>query len=100
MPTSQAENILECGAVAAFEVLAKLPTDYSPTGSTPSISTPAIHWMLTGLSNYKFTLRSRNALPITDTELRLIAALAIIGESSQPKNGYKTPAATGMPSVL
>ncbi len=34
-----------------------------------------------------FTRRSRRALPITDTELRLIAALAIIGESKSPKNG-------------
>lgn len=45
-------------------------------------------------------LRSRNAFAITDTELRLMAALAIIGDSSTPKNGYSTPAATGMPSAL
>src|SRR5262249_13884459 len=30
---------------------------------------------------------SRNELAITDTELKLIAALAIIGESSNPMNG-------------
>lgn len=29
----------------------------------------------------------RSALPTTDTELRLIAAAAMIGESSNPKNG-------------
>ena len=44
--------------------------------------------------------RSRSALAITDTELNVIAALAIIGLSSQPKNGYSTPAAIGTPSTL
>jgi hypothetical protein len=33
------------------------------------------------------TVRSRRALPITVTELRLIAAAAIIGDSSQPSQG-------------
>ena len=37
---------------------------------------------------------------ITDTELKLIAAAAIMGDSSSPKTGYKTPAATGMPTEL
>ena len=32
-------------------------------------------------------LRSRRALLITETELKLIAAAAIIGDSSKPKNG-------------
>jgi hypothetical protein len=32
-------------------------------------------------------LRSRNALLITDTELKLMATAAIIGESSSPKKG-------------
>jgi hypothetical protein len=45
-------------------------------------------------------LRSRNALLITDTELKLIAAAAIIGDSNKPKNGYSTPAAIGTPSEL
>ncbi len=31
--------------------------------------------------------RSRSALPITETELNVIAALASIGLSSQPKTG-------------
>jgi hypothetical protein len=46
------------------------------------------------------SMRSRKALPITETELRLIAAAAIIGERSSPKNGYKAPAAIGMPMAL
>ena len=37
-------------------------------------------------------------MPITDTELNVIAALAIIGLSSNPKNGYSTPAAIGTPT--
>jgi hypothetical protein len=46
------------------------------------------------------TLRSRNALLITETELKLIAALARIGLSSSPNTGYNTPAAIGTPSAL
>jgi hypothetical protein len=41
-----------------------------------------------------------NALVITDTELRLIASAAIIGDRSCPVSGYSTPAAKGMPSAL
>jgi len=36
---------------------------------------------------YKSRCRKRNALAITETELRLIAALAIIGLSSTPETG-------------
>ena len=36
---------------------------------------------------YSETRRRRSALPITDTELRLIAAAAIIGLSSRPNTG-------------
>ena len=49
---------------------------------------------------YSFTRFSLTAFSITDTELKLIAAAAMIGESNKPKNGYSTPAATGMPSTL
>ena len=37
--------------------------------------------------SYRRALRSRNALAITDTELKLIAAPAIIGLSSNPNKG-------------
>jgi hypothetical protein len=50
--------------------------------------------------DHSLTFRSRKALPMTETELRLIAAPAMIGLSSKPKNGYSTPAATGIPSPL
>ena len=50
------------------------------------------------MRRYSAARRSRSALPITDTELKVIAALAIIGLSSSPKNGYSTPAAIGTPS--
>jgi len=52
------------------------------------------------VSNYKLTRRRRNALPITETELKLIAAAAIIGFSKSPINGYSTPAAMGTPKTL
>jgi len=45
-------------------------------------------------------LLSLNEFRITDTELKLMASAAIIGESRMPKNGYKTPAAIGIPRTL
>src|SRR4030095_6929450 len=49
---------------------------------------------------YSFIVRRRSALAITETELKLIAALATIGLRSHPKTGYSTPAAMGIPSEL
>jgi hypothetical protein len=37
---------------------------------------------------------------MTDIEPNVMAALAIMGLSNNPKNGYKTPAAIGTPSAL
>jgi hypothetical protein len=37
---------------------------------------------------------------MTETELNVIAALAIIGDSSNPKIGNRTPAAIGTPIML
>ena len=48
----------------------------------------------------KDTAFNLNALVITETELKLIAAAANIGESNRPKNGYNKPAATGTPTLL
>src|SRR6185369_3068096 len=42
----------------------------------------------------------RSALVMTETELKLMAAAAIVGWSSRSKNGYRTPAAIGTPSAL
>ncbi len=39
--------------------------------------------------------RSRSALRMTETELKLMAAAAAIGFSSHPVSGYGTPAARG-----
>lgn len=44
--------------------------------------------------------RSRRALVMTETELKLITAAASIGLSSRWKNGYSTPAAIGTPNEL
>ena len=44
--------------------------------------------------------RSRRAFRITDTELKVIAALAQIGLIRIPVTGYSTPAATGTPTAL
>ena len=43
---------------------------------------------------------SRSALDTTVTELRLIAAAAIIGESAGPPKIFSTPAAIGIPITL
>jgi hypothetical protein len=51
-------------------------------------------------SLHSFKLRRRNAFPMTDTELRLMAAAAIIGLNNKPNTGYKTPAAIGIPATL
>ena len=40
-------------------------------------------------------LRSRRAFAITETELNVMAALAMAGLKRIPKNGYRIPAATG-----
>ena len=37
---------------------------------------------------------------MTDSELKLMAKAAIIGDSSHPVKGYSTPAASGTPSAL
>ena len=47
-----------------------------------------------------FAERSLSALPTTETEDRLMAAAAKIGDSRMPKKGNSTPAAIGTPSVL
>jgi hypothetical protein len=47
-----------------------------------------------------FTLRIRSALPMTDTEKKLMAAASIIGLNSRPKAGYSTPTAIGTPTEL
>ena len=36
---------------------------------------------------HNFAFRNRSALPMTETELRLMAAPAMMGLSSKPKNG-------------
>jgi hypothetical protein len=57
---------------------------------------------LTGsrLRSQIFAFRSLRAFPITETELRLIAALANIGLRRMPNQGYRNPAATGTPAKL
>lgn len=44
--------------------------------------------------------RNLSALPMTDIELKLIAAAAIMGFNNNPVKGYSTPAAIGIEIVL
>ena len=50
--------------------------------------------------HHRFTFFNRRALLMTETELKVIAALAIMGLNNNPKNGYSTPAAIGTPMQL
>lgn len=52
------------------------------------------------VSAHVCALRNRSEFAITDTELKLMAAAAMIGDSKSPKNGYSTPAAIGTPAAL
>lgn len=49
---------------------------------------------------YILIVLNLKALAITDTELKLMAKAAIIGDNNIPKKGNKTPAAIGTPNVL
>ena len=60
----------------------------------------AVRRMTSAQNNLRIAQRNRKALVITDADEKLIASAAIIGESSQPVNGYNTPAASGTPSAL
>src|SRR5690242_9915726 len=46
------------------------------------------------------TPRNRSALVTTDTDDRLIASAATIGDKTRPRTGYSTPAASGTPTAL
>ena len=49
---------------------------------------------------YSFAARKRSALLMTDTELKLMAAAAMIGLNKIPNLGYRMPAAMGTPTEL
>ena len=51
-------------------------------------------------AHYDYFDLNRRAFPITDTELKLMAAPAIMGLRRMPIKGYKTPAAIGIPKAL
>ena len=52
------------------------------------------------LPGHSSTRCNRKEFAITDTELKLMAAAATMGLSNSPKNGYRTPAASGIPTEL
>ena len=85
--------------------LASCPSDgtaarTSGSWRTDSGKSPVVSQRKASAVDQMEALRSRSALPITDTELKDMAAAAIIGDSSRPNTGYSTPAATGTPSAL
>ena len=74
--------------------------DRRGTRSSPQCVRNDVHRRACRQSCFNAAPRKRSALPITDAELKLIASAAIIGDSSQPVNGYSTPAASGTPIAL
>ena len=66
----------EVGGDSGPRLMMPLVSIFSMAGKDPQI-----RWL------YRETLRSRKALAMTETELKLIAALASMGLSSQPKMG-------------
>ena len=56
--------------------------------------------MLPTRTHHSCAFLKRSAFAITDMELNVIAALAIIGLRARPKKGYKMPAAIGTPMEL
>lgn len=50
--------------------------------------------------NQSFIAFNLRLFPTTETELKAIAAPAIIGSSKNPLKGYSKPAATGIPIKL
>jgi len=49
---------------------------------------------------YSLKLFNRSEFKITETELKLIAAAATIGDNNIPKTGYSIPEATEIPKTL
>src|SRR3569833_1631134 len=82
------ENNLLCGKYASFDQTTDLMAGDAEFGRS------------TLFTLYSLSSRSLNALPITDTELRLIAAAAMMGLRSTPNTGYSAPAAIGIPITL
>jgi len=71
------------------------------TGPDSCSNSPVFWDTVNFYSFHQFLLfPSRNAFAITDTELKLIAAAANTGLNKIPKNGKRTPAATGTPRAL
>jgi hypothetical protein len=58
-----------------------------PPSMTLGTSSGGRYKVKTGRAIHSFTRRSRRAFEITETELKVMAALAMIGLSSKPKNG-------------
>lgn len=52
------------------------------------------------IADYIFAFLSSNEFVTTLTELNAIAPPAITGDNNHPVDGYKTPAAIGMPKQL
>ena len=63
------------------------PSDHNERNRNHPLGHPTSIFPCTDAHPHNDTLRSRKALLITDTELKLMAAAAMIGDSNRPKNG-------------
>ena len=101
------------GASAAITIVtAHVPRQNHDTAPAPqNLTAGLLRSRLRGmkrLSRIQYTVstdhnavrRNRSALLTTDTELKLMASAANIGDNTIPNHGYSTPAATGTPTAL
>ena len=107
MPVMVYTNLTDTDLKAMFAYLRTLkPVKHQVDNSEPPYRVQIVPSETRGGSGqlgrgiYSFTFRKRSEFVITDTELKLIAAAARIGLSSNPNTGYSTPAAIGTPIEL
>jgi hypothetical protein len=73
--------------VGAFLLARRKPLSGSPMAWIALKTSPARLGLPFFPADYSASLRSRSALAMTETELKVIAALAMMGLKSSPKTG-------------
>src|SRR5579863_4503150 len=94
------QNAIKPANSMTFDIGLSLGPSGSRSGAPLSDDKSGDDFIRSGERRHKLALRRRRALPITDTELRDMAAAAMAGLKRMPVNGYRTPAAIGTPREL
>ncbi len=91
--------VQEFVAFAALSLRRNILESFGIQDRANSPGAPPLRHLTGRLTQSSAPLR-RSAFAITETELRLIAAAASIGDKSRCSHGYSTPAAMGTPTAL